>query len=106
MKNLLTSRTGNHSICCAGHFIYLVGGMGRDFQTAGTVERYNLCDDLWTQLPEQCDLFTIGVALVTVKSRFVFGFGGFSDQFKETDVFMRLDTTKLHLGWTSFNIQN
>ena len=61
-----------------GYYIYVVGGVLDNLSSEQRVtEKYHIKQDKWdSKCPELPDKYAVGVTTVSVKKRYVYGFGG------------------------------
>ena len=75
-----------------GHFIYVVGGGDAQLKSLRSCEVYHMLHNEWkimsTELPDIC---TMGITLLSVKQRFLYGFGSMGTE----ERVIRLDSVKL-----------
>jgi len=112
-KNSMINGRYWFGICNILGFIYVVGGrLGISVQTC---ERFNVLTEVWEELNKynNCnfpDQFCIGITIVTIQKRFIYGFGGENKQMDTEDPKMeriaRLDTSRLKKGWTQQRLIN
>jgi hypothetical protein len=94
-----------------GHKIYVAGGSGITRAYVPSVEVYNVLKDKWTTCIEWMlpDRHSQGLTCISIKKRYVFGFGGWDKENKSIgrgiDRFMRLDTLK-PAGWQTLSLPN
>ena len=99
MSNVI-HRLNYYGLCHTGHFIHLFGGKDRKNMVIKSCEKYNILYDEWQTLPRAQNLpddYNLGMTFISVKLRFVYGFGGrdVGKMTPDTDVerVMRLDIT-------------
>ena len=86
----------------------MVGG-DSDEKEVDTVESYNILKNRWTQLPCNLpDIYTFGITVVSIKLRFVYGFGGYScdEGCPPYERFLKLDTLNSNNEWDYIDIEN
>jgi len=89
-------------LCTLNHTIFVVGGICQSHLYS--CERYHILKNHWAELPLTCKIpsaYSVGISCVTVRKRFIFGFGGCNQEFHvpESEIIYRLDTLKLQTGW-------
>ena len=65
----------NFGIASIGKFIYVVSGFSNN-DTCDSVDVFDMRKNRWKRMSARFPAFCLGITLVTVKSRFIFAFGG------------------------------
>ena len=95
-------RHGGFGLCCLGEWVYVVGGYGKIVVVG--CERYSVVKDEWGGLPCLPEHSSVDLSLCSLKQRYIYVFGMYDNT--QSNIFPRLDTQKLHKGWSSFILKN
>ena len=66
-------------------------------------EGFDLQKEVWRKLPD-FDGWGCGINVITIKNRYVIGFGGRDDNFDDVDSFRQIDSLRLDKGWKKLQI--
>ena len=89
--------------------VYVVGGYSANCKQLERSTKYDIIENKWKNSDKLPVDFSIGITIVQVKNRFLYGFGGVNkgNQGPDSEIerVLRLDTLK-KVGWLSFTINN
>jgi len=81
-----------------GKYIYVAGGCDGQDYSLYSGEKFDLLKNKWSPTKSLPDGYSFGITLISIKNRFIYGFGGGNEQFnalkKGVERIMRLDTHK------------